>query len=82
MRFVVRGVISQGLCYYHPVERLFSLLSSLNFRPSLSKIESLRQNHRGEIPTTLQVRQWQTRLYDQLGNAVNHNPNKLLRTQV
>ncbi|MEN8242336.1 MAG: acylneuraminate cytidylyltransferase family protein, partial [Chloroflexota bacterium] len=34
-----------------------------------------------EYDSLFSVTQWQTRLYDAAGKAVNHNPNELLRTQ-
>jgi CMP-N-acetylneuraminic acid synthetase len=36
---------------------------------------------RGEHDSLFSVTRWQTRLYDQEGKAINHNPDELLRTQ-
>ena len=44
-------------------------------------LESFLSKYPYENDSLFSVRQWQTRLYDQLGTAVNHNPNMLLRTQ-
>ncbi len=38
-------------------------------------------NQRGQHDSLFSVTRWQTRLYWQNGEAVNHNPNELLRTQ-
>ena len=49
-------------------------------------IDAAIQTFLSEFPihcdSLFSVRRWHTRLYDQLGRAINHNPAKLLRTQV
>ena len=44
-------------------------------------IESFLLQYPIHCDSLFSVRQLQTRLYDQLGRAINHNPAKLLRTQ-
>ncbi|HEY5729022.1 MAG TPA: acylneuraminate cytidylyltransferase family protein [Anaerolineales bacterium] len=38
-------------------------------------------NNYPDLDSLFSVTRWQTRLYDQQGNAINHNPKELLQTQ-
>lgn len=48
---------------------------------TISQAVHTLQNHYPEHDSLFSVTRLQTRLWDQLGQAVNHNPNILLRTQ-
>jgi CMP-N-acetylneuraminic acid synthetase len=53
------------------------LLKSETLAHALKKFVEIE----GDYDSMFSVNRWQTRFYDQKGNAVNHNPSELLRTQ-
>lgn len=53
------------------------LLKSETIAHALKKFVEMEE----EYDSLFSVNRWQTRFYDANGNAVNHNPNELLRTQ-